>query len=93
VGPFVGTLLADRFGRRVRLWLEWWPSRQTGSAVLLLALFPSYLSRLPKSGQWMARIKIVLGFVILAAMLKYVSNIDAVMQWSILTRERFWQPG
>jgi thiol:disulfide interchange protein len=37
----------------------------------------------------MARIKIVMGFLILAAMLKYFSNIDQVMQWNFLTRERF----
>ena len=33
--------------------------------------------------------KVVLGFVLLAATLKYLSNIDAVMQWGVLTRERF----
>jgi thiol:disulfide interchange protein len=55
----------------------------------LLALFPSYLKRLPKSGGWLARVKIVMGFVILAAMFKYLSSIDQVMQWGILTRERF----
>jgi thiol:disulfide interchange protein DsbD len=54
-----------------------------------LAVFPSYLSRLPKSGGWMVRVKIVLGFVILAAMLKYLSNVDAVLGWNVLTRERF----
>ena len=32
----------------------------------LLALFPSYLKRLPKSGGWMARVKILLGFLVLA---------------------------
>jgi thiol:disulfide interchange protein DsbD len=54
-----------------------------------LALFPSYLKRLPKSGGWLARVKVVMGFVILAAMLKYASNVDQVMQWNLLTRERF----
>jgi sugar transferase (PEP-CTERM system associated) len=55
----------------------------------LLAIFPSYLKRLPKSGGWMSRIKVVLGFVILAASLKYASSIDQVMQWGFITRERF----
>jgi thiol:disulfide interchange protein len=55
----------------------------------LLALFPQYLGRLPKSGGWLPRVKVVMGFVILAAMFKYLSNIDVVMQWGILTRERF----
>ena len=30
-----------------------------------------------------------MGFVILAATLKYLSNIDQVLQWNLLTRERF----
>jgi thiol:disulfide interchange protein len=31
----------------------------------------------------------VMGFVVLAAMLKYLAAIDQVMQWNALTRERF----
>jgi thiol:disulfide interchange protein DsbD len=37
----------------------------------------------------MVRVKIVLGFVVLAVMLKYLSNIDQVLQTHWLTRERF----
>jgi thiol:disulfide interchange protein DsbD len=55
----------------------------------LLAIFPSYLKKLPRSGGWLARVKVVMGFVILAAMLKYVSSVDQVLQWNVLTRERF----
>jgi thiol:disulfide interchange protein DsbD len=54
-----------------------------------LALFPSYLNKLPRSGGWMARVKIVLGFVILAAMLKYLSNVDVVLQTGLLSRELY----
>ncbi|MBL8230308.1 MAG: thioredoxin family protein, partial [Bryobacterales bacterium] len=54
-----------------------------------LALFPSRLSSLPKSGGWLQRVKTVLGFVLLAISLKYVANIDQVLQWNLLTRERF----
>src|SRR5581483_11174352 len=38
---------------------------------------------------WMIRVKIVLGFIVLAVMLKYLSNIDQVLQIHWLTRERF----
>jgi thiol:disulfide interchange protein DsbD len=31
----------------------------------------------------------VLGFIILAAALKYLSSVDQVLQWNVLTRERF----
>jgi thiol:disulfide interchange protein DsbD len=55
----------------------------------LLALFPSYLKRLPRSGGWMARVKVVLGFVILAASLKYLAGLDQVFELGVLPRERF----
>src|SRR5205823_1258548 len=54
-----------------------------------LALFPNYLKKLPRSGGWMVRVKIVLGFIVLAVMLKYLSNVDQVLQTHWLTRERF----
>jgi thiol:disulfide interchange protein DsbD len=59
------------------------------SPFFLLALFPSWLQRLPRSGGWMVRVKVVLGFIVLAAMLKYLSSVDQVLQWNVLTRERF----
>ncbi len=91
VGPFVGTLLAASVtGDRLTPVLGML-AFATGLAApfFLLALFPGYLKRLPKSGGWMTRVKVVLGFIILAAMLKYASNIDQVLQWNFLTRERF----
>jgi thiol:disulfide interchange protein DsbD len=63
----------------------------TGLALpfFLLALFPSFLKKMPKSGGWLARVKVVMGFIILAVMFKYLSSIDQVLQWNFLTRERF----
>ena len=46
-----------------------------------LALFPQYLSRLPKSGQWMNSIKVTMGFLELGAAMKFFSNVDLV--WGI----------
>jgi len=46
-----------------------------------LALFPQYLSRLPKSGQWMNAIKVTMGFLELGAAMKFFSNVDLV--WGI----------
>ncbi len=91
VGPFVGTLLAASVQGGGARPLFGMASFATGLALpfFLLALFPSYLKRLPRSGGWMARVKVVMGFVILAAMLKYLSAVDQVLQWNILTRERF----
>ncbi len=55
----------------------------------LLALFPKYLQKLPRSGEWLSRVKVVMGFLVLAAMLKYLYSLDAVLQTGFLTRERF----
>ncbi len=55
----------------------------------LLALFPSWLQSLPKSGNWMNSVKITMGFLELAAAMKFLSNVDLVFQWQILTRPVF----
>lgn len=91
VGPFMGTLLAgsvggDKLQPAIGMMAF---SLALSSPFFLLALFPGFLQRLPRSGGWMSRVKIVLGFIVLAAMLKYLSNIDQVLQWNLLTRERF----
>ena len=91
VGPFMGTLLAASVqGGGVRPLLGML-TFATGLALpfFLLALFPSYLKRLPKSGGWMARVKVVMGFIVLAAMLKFLASVDQVLQWNFITRERF----
>ncbi len=91
VGPFVGTLLAASVtGDRLQPMLGM-TAFATGLALpfFFRALFPSALNKLPKRGEWMARVKVVMGFLILAAALKYVANIDQVLQAGLLTRERF----
>ena len=91
VGPFVGTLLAASVGSGGARPLAGMLAFSTGLALpfFLLALFPAYLKKLPRSGGWMSRVKVVMGFVILAASLKYLSSLDQVLQWGFLTRERF----
>ncbi len=91
VGPFVGTLLAasvQQGGLQPAVGMISFASALS-SPFFFLALFPSYLKRLPKSGGWLVRVKVVLGFIVLAAMLKYIGAIDQVLQWNVLTRERF----
>jgi thiol:disulfide interchange protein len=91
VGPFVGTLLAASVGQGRARPIVGMVVFATGLALpfFLLALFPSYLKKLPRSGGWLARVKVVMGFVIIAAALKYLSSVDQVLQWGVLTRERF----
>ncbi|HUI57804.1 MAG TPA: cytochrome c biogenesis protein CcdA [Bryobacteraceae bacterium] len=91
VGPFVGTLLAASVGGSRTRPIFGMLTFATGLALpfFLLALFPSYLKRMPRSGGWLARVKVVMGFIILAASLKYLASLDQVAQWGFLTRERF----
>jgi thiol:disulfide interchange protein DsbD len=91
VGPFVGTLLAASATEGRTRPVVGMVVFAAGLALpfFLLALFPSYLKRLPRSGGWLARVKVVMGFVIIAAALKYLSSLDQVLQWGFLTRERF----
>lgn len=55
----------------------------------LFALFPAWLTHLPKSGGWMETVKTILGFMELALALKFLSNADLVGHWGILKREVF----
>ncbi|MCA9093011.1 MAG: hypothetical protein KDA68_05965 [Planctomycetaceae bacterium] len=61
----------------------WWPllgltTFATAFALpfFLLALFPSYLAKLPKSGGWMNRVKVVMGLIELAFVFKFLSVAD-----------------
>ena len=91
VGPFVGPLLVSSVQGDPTQPVIGMASFATGlaSPFFFLAAFPSYLPKLPKSGGWMSRVKVVMGFVLLAVMFKYLSNIDQVLQLGFLTRERF----
>jgi len=53
----------------------------------LLAIFPGLLKKLPKSGGWMNSVKVVFGFIILAFSMKFLSNIDQVYHFNILSRD------
>ncbi len=55
----------------------------------LFAIFPAWLSNLPKSGSWMNNVKVTLGFLELALALKFLSIADMVKHWGILKFELF----
>lgn len=89
--PFVGTVLVAA----TRGELFWSITGMLGfsaafaSPFFFLALFPQLLSSLPKSGGWLNSVKVVMGFLELAAAMKFISNIDLVMDWGIMPRELF----
>ncbi|MFQ5572252.1 MAG: protein-disulfide reductase DsbD domain-containing protein [Rhodothermales bacterium] len=86
--PFVGGLLAaTTFGS--------WSYPVLGMVMfsatfslpfVFFALFPRALSSLPRSGSWMNVVKVVLGFVELAAAIKFLSNADLVWGWGLISR-------
>ncbi|MGH9587106.1 MAG: protein-disulfide reductase DsbD family protein, partial [Acidobacteriaceae bacterium] len=91
IGPIVGPLLVASVQEKGAAPVLGMIAFSAGLATpfFLLALFPAYLKKLPRSGGWMARVKIVLGFIVLAIMLKYLGNVDQVLQLHWLTRDRF----
>lgn len=89
--PFVGTLLVLT---TQGTWI--WPiagmlafSAAFALPFFFLSLFPQSLNALPKSGGWLNSVKVVMGFLELAAALKFASNVDLVWNWGILSREIF----
>jgi thiol:disulfide interchange protein DsbD len=56
---------------------------------LLLAFSPSLLKKLPKSGNWLGAVKPALGFIELAAAVKFLSNADLTWQLGLLKRTEF----
>ena len=90
-GPIVGTVLIESTQGAV-----WEPvvtmfafSIAFALPFTILAFVPSLLQRLPKSGGWLNAIKVVLGFIVLALSLKFLSTIDQIYQWRLLDREVF----
>jgi thiol:disulfide interchange protein DsbD len=90
-GPIVGTLLVQTagkgnlapaigmFGFALALALPF----------MLFAMFPQWLQSLPKSGGWMNRIKVVLGFIEIALAFKFLSTVDLTQGWNVLKWEPF----
>jgi len=90
-GPIIGTLLVEAAGRSLMA-----PAiGMLGFALALacpfalLAFFPEWMQRLPKSGQWMQSFKVTLAFVELALSLKFLSVADMAYGWGLLPRWLF----
>jgi len=52
-----------------------------------LALFPQYMAQLPRSGSWLNSVKVVMGFMELAAAFKFISNSDLVWNWGLFSHQ------
>ena len=52
----------------------------------VLALVPQLMTQLPRVGGWMNSVKVVMGFLEIAAAMKFLSNADLIWHWNIFTR-------
>jgi thiol:disulfide interchange protein len=87
--PFVGTLL-------VLASQGSWTTPIAGMLVystafalpfFLLAAAPGLVSHLPRAGEWMRTLRVLIGLLEIAAAIKFVSNADLVLGWGIFTRD------
>jgi len=94
-GPIVGAILVESAGGMILKPIVDMFGFSLAFALpfTLFALFPQWLSNLPKSGGWLNSVKVVLGFIELALGLKFLSIADQTYHWRILDREvylAFW---
>ena len=88
-GPIVGTVLIKSTSGEF-----WTPiitmlcfSTAFALPFAILAMFPSLLKKMPKSGGWLGSVKVVLGLVEIALGFKFLSVADQVYHWNILSRD------
>jgi thiol:disulfide interchange protein len=86
--PFVGTLL-------VLASQGSWMMPVVGMVVysaafalpfVALAFAPQLIARLPKSGEWIRTLRVLIGILEIGAAIKFVSNADLVLGWGVFTR-------
>ena len=87
--PFVGTLLVTASQGN-------WQRPAVGMLAyscvfalpfFILAVVPQWMARLPKSGGWLNSVKVVMGFLEIAAAMKFISNVDLVWHWGFFTHD------
>lgn len=86
--PFVGTILVSASQGNWQMPLIGMLAFSTVFAVpfFVLALVPQWISQLPRAGGWMTSVKVTMGFLEVAAAMKFISNVDLVWKWGIFTR-------
>jgi thiol:disulfide interchange protein len=88
-GPIVGSILVSSAGGEFLKPILGMFAFSLAFAIpfTLFAIFPGWLSNLPKSGGWLNSVKVVLGFVELALAFKFLSIADQAFHWGILDRD------
>ncbi len=86
--PFVGTILVSAANGAWQLPMLGMLAFSSVFALpfFVLALAPQLVSTLPRAGGWMNSIKVAMGFLEVAAAMKFISNVDLIWKWGIFTR-------
>ncbi len=89
--PFVGTLLLSASGGDYLYPAVGTFGFATAFAIpfVILSMFPSLLVRLPRAGGWMNNLKVVMGFLEIAAAVKFFSTAEFIFGLGLLPREVF----
>lgn len=87
--PFVGTILVSASQGNWKMPLLGMLAFSAVFALpfFILALMPQLISQLPRAGGWMNSVKVAMGFLEVAAAMKFISNVDLVWKWGIFTRD------
>ncbi|MGC8825050.1 MAG: cytochrome c biogenesis protein CcdA [Bacteroidales bacterium] len=87
-GPIVGALLVEAVGKFALKPILGMTVFGLAFALpfTFFAIFPSSLSKLPKSGGWLNEVKVVLGTLILAFGIKFLINIDQTYHLGLISR-------
>lgn len=90
-GPIVGAILVESAGGQLLKPIIGMSGFALAFALpfTLFAIFPQWLTNLPKSGGWLNSVKVVLGFIELALGLKFLSVADQTYHWGLLSRETY----
>jgi thiol:disulfide interchange protein DsbD len=87
--PFVGTLLVLASQGSWAMPIVGMIVYSTAFALpfVVLAFAPRMVARLPRSGQWIRSLRVLIGILEVGAAIKFVSNADMVLRWGVFTRQ------
>jgi thiol:disulfide interchange protein len=86
--PFVGTLLVLASQGSWMMPVVGMVVYSTAFALpfVALAFAPRMVARLPRSGQWIRSLRVLIGILEVGAAVKFISNADLVLGWGVFTR-------
>ncbi|MFL5463576.1 MAG: cytochrome c biogenesis protein CcdA, partial [Gemmatimonadaceae bacterium] len=86
--PFVGTLLVLAARGSWTMPVVGMIVYSTAFALpfVVLALAPRVIAGLPRAGEWMATLRVLIGILEVGAAIKFISNADLVLGWGVFGR-------